>query len=180
MPWPTTPPSVPLPLLFFVSGTAVIPHVLGWTVLSLSGTTSPHPTPEFLERGWCVPLLGDACATSGHYFSQFTVTADFSRERTTADSGQSEGGRVRRIIRRYAGSQGLHVTQSCDFRILRQILIGDALWWGSQVSGPPSAPATLGAVSEAAWRPTEGMVLGSAKTGCEAGGRFLLLVMLRR
>lgn len=87
MPWPTTPPSFPLPLLFFVSGTAVIPHVLGWTVLSLSGTTSPHPTPEILEQGWCVPLLWDACATSGHYFSQFTVTADFSRERTTADSG---------------------------------------------------------------------------------------------
>lgn len=102
MPWPTTPPPVTLPLLFFVSGTSIIPHVLGWTVLSLSGTTSPHPTPEFLEQGWCAPLLWDTCATSGHYFSQFTVTADFSRERTTTDSGQSEGGRVRRIIRRYA------------------------------------------------------------------------------
>lgn len=72
------------------------------------------------------------------------------------------------------------MTQSRDFRILRQILIGDALCWGSQVSGPPSALATLGAVSEAAWRPAGGVVLGSAKTGCEAGGRFLLLVMLRR
>lgn len=35
------------------------------------------------------------------------------------------------------GSQGLPVTQSHDSRILRQILIGDALWRRSSGIGPP-------------------------------------------
>lgn len=82
------------------------PHALRFNHPSRAGMNCPvlvwdHPIQPL--NSWSRAVRATAagyCVTAGHHFSQFGVTADFSRGRTTTEGGQGEDGYLRGTVSR--------------------------------------------------------------------------------